>query len=177
MDLQVDTYVHGLIGRYLWSWTYLQILMGMDIGRYSWAWTYREILIGMNLLVDTDVHGLIVRYLWAWSYRQILMGMDIGKFFDYPPCFFIFSLSTKIFKFFHFPPDFSRIFHFSFYTANNIFLKFSNFFPNFETFTKFFHFPPRFLNFFNFHQVFPEFSIFHFTRQTIFLKISKFFQF
>ena len=45
MDLQIDTYVHGLIDTQLCPWTYRQILMIMDtywhllIDGHLWAWT------------------------------------------------------------------------------------------------------------------------------------------
>ena len=86
MDLQKDTYEHGVIDRHLFAFTYRQTLMGMefdldfdfDIDRHLWM-TYRwtQTIMGIYVQIHSYGHRLIDRHLWAFTYRQTLMGMDL----------------------------------------------------------------------------------------------------
>ena len=61
MDLQIDTYGHGLIDGHLWAWTYRQTLMGMDLQRDTYgSWTYRYTLMIMDLQIDIYGHGVLL---------------------------------------------------------------------------------------------------------------------
>ena len=87
MDLQIHSYVYGLIDGHLWASTSRQTLIGMDlqidtydhglIDRHLWAWTYRHTIMCMDLQIDTYGHGLGLGL--GLGHRQTLKGMYIDR--------------------------------------------------------------------------------------------------
>ena len=68
MDLQIDTDDPGLIDRHLWAWTYRQTLMIMDLQIDTYGHGLRQTLMSIYLQMDTYGYGLIDRNLWAWTW-------------------------------------------------------------------------------------------------------------